>query len=102
MQERHRETIPARAPWSRIIRRGETLRIIDTHGQQAVDFLFLLLDQPAQAGVDAPGIGAGVVSAGVTFRIARRAVHRLRHQRRGRPELAQQPLHVVDVVWSTL
>ena len=39
MPELHRETIPARAPWSRIIKRGETLRIIDTHGQQAVDFL---------------------------------------------------------------
>ena len=39
MREIHRETIPARAPWSRVIRKGETLRIIDTHGQQAVDFL---------------------------------------------------------------
>lgn len=35
----HDEIIPARSPWSRVIRKGETLRIIDTHGQQAVDFL---------------------------------------------------------------
>jgi urea carboxylase-associated protein 1 len=32
--------IPARAPWSAIIRKGQTLRIIDSHGQQAVDTLF--------------------------------------------------------------
>jgi len=39
MLEIHREVIPARAPWARVIRRGETLRIVDSHGQQAVDFL---------------------------------------------------------------
>ena len=32
-------TIPARQPWSRIIKAGEILRIIDISGQQAVDFL---------------------------------------------------------------
>jgi uncharacterized protein len=32
--------IAARAPWSAIIRKGQTLRIIDSHGQQAVDTLF--------------------------------------------------------------
>jgi urea carboxylase-associated protein 1 len=32
--------IPARAPWSAIIRKGQTLRIVDSHGQQAVDTLF--------------------------------------------------------------
>ena len=32
--------IPARAPWSAIIRKGQRLRIIDSHGQQAVDTLF--------------------------------------------------------------
>jgi urea carboxylase-associated protein 1 len=31
--------IPAGAPWSGIVRRGEVLRIIDLEGQQAVDFL---------------------------------------------------------------
>ena len=32
-------TVPARSPWSRVIRAGQTLRIIDLEGQQAVDFL---------------------------------------------------------------
>jgi urea carboxylase-associated protein 1 len=39
MRDSYRETIPARCPWSRVISRGETLRIIDLAGQQAVDFL---------------------------------------------------------------
>jgi urea carboxylase-associated protein 1 len=34
------QTVPARAPWSAILRRGETLCIIDLEGQQAVDALF--------------------------------------------------------------
>jgi urea carboxylase-associated protein 1 len=32
--------IPARAPWSGLVRRGQTIRIEDSHGQQAVDTLF--------------------------------------------------------------
>ena len=44
----HRETIPARAPWSRVIREGEALRIIDTHGAQAVDFLCYNAEDPAE------------------------------------------------------
>ena len=39
MHEIHHEIVPARAPWSRVIHKGQMLRIIDTHGQQAVDFL---------------------------------------------------------------
>ena len=31
--------VPARAPWSRVVARGETLRIIDLEGNQAVDCL---------------------------------------------------------------
>ena len=31
--------VPARQPWSRVIKAGEILRIIDIEGQQAVDFL---------------------------------------------------------------
>ena len=31
--------VPARSPWSRVIRAGQILRIIDLEGQQAVDFL---------------------------------------------------------------
>lgn len=33
-------TIPATAPWSGLVRKGQTLRIEDTHGCQAVDTLF--------------------------------------------------------------
>ena len=36
--------IPARQPWSRIVNRGQTLRIIDSEGQQAVDALFYRAD----------------------------------------------------------
>jgi uncharacterized protein len=32
--------IPATAPWSRVVRRGQVLRIVDLEGQQAVDTLF--------------------------------------------------------------
>ena len=31
--------IPARAPWSHVVAKGQTLRIIDLEGNQAVDFL---------------------------------------------------------------
>jgi urea carboxylase-associated protein 1 len=31
--------VPARTPWSRVIKAGEVLRLIDLEGQQAVDFL---------------------------------------------------------------
>lgn len=31
--------VPARGSWSGVVREGETLRIIDTEGQQAVDFI---------------------------------------------------------------
>jgi urea carboxylase-associated protein 1 len=35
----YQEVVPARAPWSHIVRRGQTLRIVDLEGNQAVDFL---------------------------------------------------------------
>jgi urea carboxylase-associated protein 1 len=35
----HREVVPPRAPWSRILKAGESLTIIDIDGNQAVDFL---------------------------------------------------------------
>jgi uncharacterized protein len=40
--------IPARTPWSAIIRKGQTLRIIDSHGQQAVDTLFYAASDPQE------------------------------------------------------
>lgn len=33
------ETIPARAPWIHEVKKGESLRIVDIEGNQAVDFL---------------------------------------------------------------
>jgi len=35
----HDEIVPARAPWLHRVRAGETLRIVDLEGNQAVDFL---------------------------------------------------------------
>ena len=35
----HDEVVAARAPWLHAVRRGQTLRIIDLEGNQAVDFL---------------------------------------------------------------
>ncbi|HLJ65713.1 MAG TPA: urea amidolyase associated protein UAAP2 [Stellaceae bacterium] len=44
----HDEIIPANAPWSRRLARGETMRIIDLEGQQAVDTLFYRADDPSE------------------------------------------------------
>jgi urea carboxylase-associated protein 1 len=38
------QIIPARSPWSRIVRKGQSLRIVDLKGQQAVDTLFYSAD----------------------------------------------------------
>jgi urea carboxylase-associated protein 1 len=35
----HDEVVAARSPWARVVRAGETLRIVDLEGNQAVDFL---------------------------------------------------------------
>ena len=35
----HDEVVPARAPWMHTVRAGQTLRIVDMEGNQAVDFL---------------------------------------------------------------
>ena len=44
----YEHVIPAGRPWSRVVRRGQTLRIIDSEGQQAVDALFYRADDPAE------------------------------------------------------
>ncbi len=36
----HDEVVPARAPWRHPLKKGQTLRIVDLEGNQAVDFLF--------------------------------------------------------------
>ena len=38
------EIVPARAPWSKVVRAGDFLTIIDLHGNQAVDTLFYAVD----------------------------------------------------------
>src|ERR1700721_1149358 len=40
--------IPAERPWSRVLRKGQTLRIIDSEGQQAVDALLYCADDKSE------------------------------------------------------
>lgn len=40
--------IPAEAPWSGLVKRGQSIRIIDLEGQQAVDTLFYRADNFAE------------------------------------------------------
>jgi urea carboxylase-associated protein 1 len=42
------EIVAARAPWSCVVRRGQTLRIVDLEGNQAVDFLVYSLADDAE------------------------------------------------------
>ncbi|TBE49721.1 urea carboxylase-associated family protein [Rhizobium ruizarguesonis] len=40
--------VPAEAPWSGIVRKGQTIRIEDSYGQQAIDTLFYRADDFAE------------------------------------------------------
>jgi uncharacterized protein len=40
--------VPAERAWSRILKRGQTLRIVDIEGQQAVDALLYCAEDPAE------------------------------------------------------
>src|SRR4051812_34020975 len=40
--------IPARAPWSRVVRKGQTIRILDLEGNQAVDCILYNASDPAE------------------------------------------------------
>src|SRR6201996_9725587 len=40
--------IPSERPWSRVLKKGQTLRIIDSEGQQAVDALLYNADDAAE------------------------------------------------------
>src|SRR3974390_770930 len=42
------QVVPARAPWDHPLRKGQTLRIIDLEGNQAVDFLMYRLDDDSE------------------------------------------------------
>lgn len=44
----HDETVPARAPWMHVVQAGQTLRIIDLEGNQAVDFLMYAADDDSE------------------------------------------------------
>ncbi len=41
-------TVPANAPWSREIKKGQVLRIVDLEGTQAVDTLFYNAEDPVE------------------------------------------------------
>jgi urea carboxylase-associated protein 1 len=45
---RHDETVAARAPWRYRVDAGQTLRIVDLEGNQAVDFLLYAADDDAE------------------------------------------------------
>jgi hypothetical protein len=40
--------VPARAPWDAVVKKGQTLRIVDLEGNQAVDFLMYALADDAE------------------------------------------------------
>ena len=44
----HEETVEARAPWSHVVLAGQSLRIVDLEGNQAVDFLLYGADDPVE------------------------------------------------------
>ena len=44
----HEETVEARAPWSHVVLAGQSLRIVDLEGNQAVDFLLYAADDPVE------------------------------------------------------
>jgi urea carboxylase-associated protein 1 len=41
-------TIPARAPWSGVVKKGQTIRIVDLEGNQAVDCIMYNPHDPAE------------------------------------------------------
>jgi uncharacterized protein len=45
---RYREVVPAGRYWIDVVRKGETFRILDLEGNQAVDTLFFNADDPAE------------------------------------------------------
>ena len=42
------QVLPALKPWARVLKKGQTLRIIDLGGNQAVDFLVYNADDPSE------------------------------------------------------
>jgi urea carboxylase-associated protein 1 len=63
-------TVPARAPWSGIVRAGQVLRIVDLEGQQAVDTLFYRAGAPSErysAQDTVAAQGSAYIGAGTRF-----------------------------------
>ena len=44
----YNEVLPARSPWSYVLKKGQILRIVDLGGNQAVDFLVYNADDPTE------------------------------------------------------
>ncbi|HEX5945106.1 MAG TPA: urea amidolyase associated protein UAAP2 [Acidimicrobiales bacterium] len=44
----HDEVVDARAPWSHVVRSGQSLRIVDLGGNQAVDCVLFVADDPTE------------------------------------------------------
>lgn len=44
----HDEVVPARAPWDHVLKKGQTLRMVDLEGNQAIDFLLYALADDAE------------------------------------------------------
>lgn len=44
----YNEVLPARSPWSYVLKKGQILRIVDLGGNQAVDFLAYNADDPTE------------------------------------------------------
>jgi hypothetical protein len=44
----YNEVVPARHPWARVLQKGQTMRIEDLGGNQAVDFLVYNADDPSE------------------------------------------------------
>jgi len=42
------EVVPARAPWTAVVRKGQILRIVDLEGNQSADFLMYALEDDAE------------------------------------------------------
>ena len=42
------EIVPARAPWAAVVKAGQTLRMVDLEGNQAIDFLMYALADDAE------------------------------------------------------
>lgn len=44
----HDEVVPPGHPWGRVVHKGDTLRLVDLEGQQAVDFLCYNAEDPTE------------------------------------------------------